>query len=102
MKSEIILLIIVLSMTTIIAENPLSVKLQEGKNTITINETFDTIHASELISMYPQIESISINEYGKSFGYVNTMGGLGTNIMIEPQKEYEIYSKGNITLEIRN
>lgn len=102
MKSKIIFLMFILTMATIIAQNPISFELQEGKNNITINETFDYMYASDLIMAYPQIESISVNEYGRTFGYVNTFGGIGQNIIIEPEREYEIYSRENITIEIKN
>lgn len=100
MKKSLIIIIIVLSLTTIIADNPVELHLEKGKNIIIIDEYFKTLYASELIILYPQIESISMKKYGNTFGYVNTLGGIGTNILIESSTEYEIYSKENITIKI--
>jgi len=91
MNKTIIFIILVLSITTLIAENPLSVELFQGKNNILINESFPAIYASELVKEYPSIKSISISAYGTTFGYVNEFGGIGPNLIIEPGKEYEIF-----------
>lgn len=93
-----IFLIFTLSITTIIAENPLSTSLVEGKNILEINEYFPPIYASELVKKYPQIESVSISEYFGTFGYINIMGGIGTNILIESSKNYEIYVNESMTI----
>ena len=99
MKTQIIALALILSMTVIIADNPTYLQIEEGVNKITINESFNSVYASELINKYPQIESISMNKYGMSYGYIKIMGGLGTNIIIEQGQEYEIYSTENLTIE---
>ena len=96
------LFILILSMTSIIAENPLSINLIEGKNNFTINEYFPSIYASQLIEEHHQIQSISISEYSSTFGYVNILGGVGTNILIESNREYEVYVSENITIELIN
>lgn len=102
MKSKIVILILILSMTTIIADNPVFAEIKEGKNIVITNDSFSSYYASQIMEKYPQIESISMRKYGMSFGYVNTMGGLGTNIIIEPNQEYEIYSTENLTIEFNS
>jgi len=101
MKKAIILLAVFLSLTTIIAEEPLEINLIKGKNNLTIYENFYSIYASQLIERYPEIESITLFEYGNNFGYVNVFGGVGTNFFFEPTKKYEITTNKNITLYLR-
>lgn len=94
-------LIILLSLTTIIAENPLSVDLVAGQNNLTVEEYFQPIYASELMEKHPTITAISTVEYGKSFGYISWMGGIGTNLIIESGKTYEIHTEENITIILK-
>ena len=101
MKKQTLLLILILSLTTIIAENPLELEAPQGKFNFTILEYFPSIYASELIQTNPEIQSISIKEYGQTFGYLNTLGGIGTNFLIEPNKNYEIYTNQSITINLK-
>ena len=82
------------------ADNPVEINLTKGKNNFTINESFESNYASELIKEYPKIESISIKKYGNTYGYINTFGGLGIDIIIEPMQEYEIYVKENLSVNL--
>ena len=101
MKRQLMLLMFIFSLTTIIAENPLSLEIQEGKFNLTINEYFPSIYVSQLIENNPEIQSISIQEYGRTFGYINTLGGIGTNFLIEPNRNYEIYTNQTITIHLK-
>ncbi len=101
MKKQTLFLVLILSLVTIIAENPLEVQIPEGENNLTISEHFPSIYASELIKENPEIKSISIQEYGQTFGYLNTLGGIGTNFLIEPNKNYEIYTNQTITIKLK-
>lgn len=102
MKKQILLLITLLCLTTIIAENPLSLEVPKGESNFTILEYFPAIYVSELIRENPQIQSVSIKEYGQTFGYLNTLGGVGTNFLIEPNKNYEIYTNQSIQINLKN
>ncbi len=94
-------LVIILSLTTIIAENPLSIEIFEGESNFTIEEYFPSIYASQLIEKYPSIQSISTEEYGQTFGYINLFGGVGTNFQIDPAKTYKIFTSENITVVLK-
>ena len=103
MKTQKIILALVLM--TVIAtafQNPIEINIQEGKNNFTATEYLAPITAAELIQEYPQIKSISTNIYGNTYGFVNIMGGIGSNIIIESGKTYEIYSEENITITLNN
>ena len=102
MKKQILLFITILCLTTIIAENPLELNIPQGESNFTVLEYFPPIYASELILTNPQIQSITINEYGQTFGYLNTFGGIGANFLIEPNKNYEIYTNQTITIQLKN
>ena len=102
MKKQILLLIIILSLTSIIAENPLSVEIPMGKSNLTVLEYFPSTYVSELIDKNPEIQSISISEYGQTFGYVNILGGVGTNFLVEPNREYEIYTNQSTTINLKH
>jgi len=91
MKTKAILFLAILSLTTIIATNPLDVDLEAGKNNISVLEYFPAIPVSTLIAAHPEIESISVNEYGQTFVYINTFGGIGTDFLFQPEKEYEVH-----------
>lgn len=101
MKKQIIALIAIFAISTIIAENPLGVTLPEGKSNMTVSEDFPSIYASDLIEQNPQIQSITMQEYGQTFGYLNTLGGIGTNFLIQPSRNYEIYVNESITIELK-
>jgi hypothetical protein len=102
MKKTFTILALILSITAIVADGEIVVYLREGRNNITITEEFESTYASDLVKRYPQIESISVSEYGNTYGYINTMGGIGLDILIQPNKEYEIFSKDNVTVIIEN
>jgi len=102
MKKQILLLITILTLTTIIAENPLELEIPKGESNFTITEYFPSTYASELIKNNPEIQSITISEYGQTFGYLNTLGGIGTNFLIEPSKNYEIHTNQTITIQLKN
>ncbi len=101
MKKQALLLITILCMTTIIAENPLNLNLPTGKSNFTIEEYFPAVYASNIIKENPGIQSISIKEYGQTFGYLNTLGGIGTNFLIEPGRNYEITTNQTITINLK-
>jgi len=101
MKKQTLFLVLVLSLTTIIAENPLEVQIPEGEYNLTISEYFPSIYASELIKENPEIKSIPIQEYGQTFGYLNILGGIGTNFLIEPNRNYEIYTNQTALIKLK-
>ena len=102
MKRQTLLIITLLCLTTTIAENPLELEIPKGKSNFTVSEYFPSIYPSEIIHENPQIKSISINSHGRTFGYLNALGGIGTNFLIEPNKEYEIYSNESITIKLKD
>ena len=102
MRIKIFLLIFILSVTTIIADNPVNISMIAGRNNFTVQEHFPSIYVSEIMREYPEIQSVSISEYGTTFGYINTLGGIGTNFLIEPDKYYEIYVNQSITIYLKN
>ncbi len=101
MKKQILLLTLILTLTTIIAENPLSIEIPQGQSNFIVTEYFPSIYVSEFVQENPQIQSISISQYGQTFGYLNTLGGIGTNFLIEPTKNYEIYTNQTITIQLK-
>ncbi len=101
MKKQIIILLLIISLTVIMAENPLLIKIQENQTNFTVNEYFPPIFASQLIKENPNIQSISVSEYGQTFGYLNTFGGIGTNFLIEPDKNYEIHTNQTIIIRLK-
>ncbi len=101
-KKQALFLIIILSLTVIVAENPLELKIPQGESNFTVLEYFPSMYASELIAANPEIQSISVEEYGQTFGYLNTLGGIGTNFLIEPNKNYEIHSNQSATIKLKN
>lgn len=101
MKKQTLFLIVILSLTATIAENPLEVEIPQGESNFTILEYFPSIYVSELIKTNPEIQSVSIQEYGQTFGYLNTLGGIGTNFLIEPNKNYEIHSESAIIIQLK-
>jgi hypothetical protein len=91
----------ILSATSIIAENPLQIEVPKGEYNLTVIEYFPSIYVSELINNNPEIQSVSISEYGQTFGYLNTLGGIGTNFLIEPNRKYEIHTNQTITISLK-
>lgn len=101
MKKQILPLLLILCLATTIAENPLELEVPSGKSNFTIEEYFPAVYASELIISTPEIQSITIQEYGQTFGYLNTLGGIGTNFLIEPNRNYEIYTNQSIIIKLK-
>ena len=101
MTPKLFAILLILSATTIIAENPLSVSLNPGRNNLTIQENFPIIYANQLVEEHPQIQSITTYQYGQTFGYINVLGGVGTNFQIEPNKDYDIHTYSSITIYLR-
>lgn len=71
--------------------------LSEGKNLLQINAT---LYVSDLILLNPDITTISYfdEQRQETIGFVKAMGGVGSNFLIIPGREYEIYASGNLTL----
>jgi hypothetical protein len=101
MKKQILLLLTILCLVTTIAENPLELTIPEGKSNFTVEEYFPAVYASELIKTNPEIQSITVLEYGQTFGYLNTLGGIGTNFLIEPSRNYEIYANQSGIIKLK-
>jgi len=101
MKKQLLLLLAIFCLTTIIAENPLELEISVGESNFTVEEYFPSIYASELIEKNPQIKSLTLKEYGQTFGYLNALGGIGTNFLVEPNKNYEIYTNKTIIIRLR-
>jgi len=99
--TKIIIVILIISMTTTIADMPLEVSLNVGKNILNTTEYFPPIYASEFLKEHAEIQSISFNEYGNSYGYVRAFGGIGTNILIESGRIYEIQATEPINISLR-
>jgi len=101
MKLQIILLLTILCLVTTIAENPLELEVPAGESNFTIEEYFPPIYASQLIKTNPEIQSISTNKYGQTFGYLNALGGIGTNFLIESNNNYEIHTNSSTTIKLK-
>ncbi len=78
------------------AEND-EIKLQKGRNYITLKEG---MYAEELVRLNKDIEYINyFDEFlNESIGYVNIFGGIGKNFFMEPDKTYEIGASNETTL----
>ena len=72
-------------------------KLHKGKNYLEINQT---IYINELVSLNPDIESVSyFNKFlNKDIGYVNVFGGVGSNFLTKQGQIYEISVNKNMSL----
>jgi len=101
MKLILFTIISLIFLTTVIAENPVTLELVEGKNNFTIEEYFPPIQIKSLMLNNPEISSASVIEYGKTFGYVNAFEGIGTNFLIESGREYEIYVNKSVTINLK-
>lgn len=105
-KFMVIILILLVGGAIIIAyPSPSEIEVNEGKNTIEINETFTPFRVSVLVENNEYIRSVTLIEsyFGSnnsSRGYVNAFGGIGENFMIEPNKTYEIVSSKNKTIQL--
>jgi hypothetical protein len=67
-------------------------ELNSGRNYITINSS-EFVSAKDFLLKNTNIEMISYTEGNKTIGYVNVLGGIGKNFMLEDGKIYEIYFK---------
>ena len=92
----------IVSLTVIIAENPLSVIVTVDNQTFFVEEYFPSIPVKDLVAKYPQIQLVSVYEYGQTFGYVNAFGGIGTNFLVESNKQYEIFVSENVSLVLKD
>jgi len=77
------------------------VELQEGENKIFVEDFFYPKYVSDFVSENPSIQSVTLIENGRSYGYVNVFGGVGRNFIIEQGKEYEVFisDQVNVTLD---
>ena len=97
----VITFLFVISLTTSIAENPVVIELTPENKTLLVEEYFPAIPVRELIEKHPEIEAISMQEYGNTFVYVDAFNGIGTNFLIEPSKQYEIHVSKKIELTLK-
>ena len=81
------------------AEVFFKIEIEEGKNKIILDS--DIGYASDLIKLYPEIETISYKDGNKTIGFVNAFGGIGNDFMLESNKTYEVNSNKNITIYIK-
>jgi len=81
----------------VLAEKNTGTKLHKGKNYLEINQT---LSAKKLISLNPNIESISyFNKFlNRDIGYVNIFGGVGSNFLTKQGQIYEISVSKNMSL----
>ncbi|RMD45310.1 hypothetical protein D6829_02595 [Candidatus Pacearchaeota archaeon] len=79
-----------------------TLELKEGKNNFTVNEFFYPQYASDFVAKHPEIQTITLKEFGRSYGYVNVFGGIGTNFLIEAGKEYEVYVSKPVNITLQN
>jgi hypothetical protein len=68
--------------------------LETGKNYLVIN-TSETLFARDFVSENPEVQSISYKENNKTIGFVNTLGGIGKNFILQQGVIYEVYLKNN-------
>ena len=92
--------VLVITTPIIAQENPVKIDLIQGKNNITTNFCFSPIYVKTLAAKYPEINSVTYQEYEKTIGYVNVFGGIGQNFPIMQNQTYEIIVKENITIEL--
>ncbi len=84
------------------ATKPVEISLSEGKNNLTVEEFIFPKYVSDLVKENPWIESVTLKENGRSYGYINIFGGIGRNFLIEYGKTYEIFSSQNKTMVLAN
>jgi hypothetical protein len=95
----VILILSLLVVGLTFAEVFFKTELNKGKNEICLNYSLG--YASELVKIHPEIETITYVQENKTIGYVNILGGIGKDFLIEENKTYEINSKKNITIETK-
>jgi len=76
------------------------IRLEEGKNIINVGIESNPIYVTDLIKLYPEINTITYNESGEEKGYVNAFGGIGENFIIYPNQTYEIIAKKEVILNL--
>jgi len=96
-----IFLVSLIALAVVPAQDPTKITLVPGKNKITIENYIYPIYVSTLVNDYPQIESVTLERYGKSYGYVSAFGGLGTNFIVEYGSTYEIVTSEELTISLR-
>ena len=105
-KKQVILIITAIVLIAIIVKATLAeenistgIFLKKGKNYVELNFTS---YAKNLVVHNSNIEYISYNDkfLGKSYGYVNVFGGIGSNFAIIPGETYEIAVKEDMELFI--
>lgn len=77
-----------------------SIDLDSGKNYVVFNNS-EAFYVEDLIRLNPDIEVVTyyLSE-NESVGYVNFLGGIGENFVINPETKYEIIVNKNITLAL--
>jgi len=88
--------IAIFSFILISSEDISSRELTKGKNNLTLNLT-ELIYVETLIKLNPDIDAISYRKEETTIGYVNFLGGIGENFVVE-NREYEIIVSKNIDL----
>ena len=73
--------------------------LVEGKNYLYID---GYAYASDIVESDEDIVSISYVDglIGQSVGYVDVLGGVGSNFLVRPDVEYEIIVRKDVTLTL--
>jgi len=87
---------VLFSIVLISSQGIFSKELEKGKNVVMINLS-RPIYAETLINLNPDIEAISYSENNRTIGYVNVLGGIGQNFIVE-NREYEIIVSKDINL----
>jgi hypothetical protein len=75
------------------------IPLAQGRNYLQFNFS-SSLSAKDLVSKNPDIEAISFTENNQTVGYVNVLGGIGKNFLLQPNSVYEIISKKQTKLKI--
>jgi hypothetical protein len=99
----ILIIMLILSSTAItLAESQgEEIELKNGENIVNMSFEFSPLYVQDLIKYYPEISAVTINESGELKGYVNVFGGIGNNFLIEPNKNYEIITKQDLTIILK-
>ncbi len=102
-KTVLITLILILGISGIIFAEDFSkeIVLEEGINQINLSYNFNPIYAKDLVTLYPDIQTITYVENGKEIGYVNVFGGIGENFIIYPNQIYEISVKKEVGFNLK-
>lgn len=102
-KYFLILLFVILCLSGIIIADNFNegVKLEEGKNLISLNFDFNPLYVEDLVKIYPEINTVTYNDGLQEFGFVNAFGGIGDNFIVYSNKTYEITTKKEVTLNLR-